>query len=148
MLKQKLISIFHGSEYRTIMLEGKPGNKTVTRESDNIVFCSHLPSQAIEEIIEASENIITRSGYTTIMELVSLGRTALIIPTPGQTEQEYLAMYLSEKGWFETISQNEIKKDFFFHEPQPVPAEEINAQSSILRERALKELLDKHHGKS
>ncbi len=43
------------------------------------------------------------------MELVSLNCTALIIPTPGQTEQEYLAEYLSEKGWFHTIAQNKIK---------------------------------------
>jgi len=52
----------------------------------------------MKEIIESSRNIIARSGYTTIMELVSLNCTALIIPTPGQTEQEYLAKYLSEKG--------------------------------------------------
>ena len=43
------------------------------------------------------------------MELVSLRRTALVIPTPGQTEQEYLAEYLSEKGWFSTLPQSELK---------------------------------------
>ena len=67
----------------------------------------------MKEIIAASENIISRSGYTTIMELVSMGRTAMIIPTPGQTEQEYLAEYLSEKGWFDTIAQKEINQIFY-----------------------------------
>jgi spore coat polysaccharide biosynthesis predicted glycosyltransferase SpsG len=147
-LKQKLISIFKEREFMTIILEGKPGAGTVTRNSGNITFCSHLPSQDIKDIIESSENIITRSGYTTIMELVSLGRSALIIPTPGQTEQEYLAEYLSGKEWFETISQNDIKRDFSSAKMQLMPAELINAQSLILSETALKEILDEHHGKS
>jgi len=61
----------------------------------------------MKEIIETSDNIISRSGYTTIMELVSLNSTALIIPTPGQTEQEYCRIS-SGKGWFCTQIQSKI----------------------------------------
>jgi len=147
-LKQKLINFFKEREFSTIILEGKPREGSVTRNSDNITFCSHLPSPALKDIIESSENIITRSGYTTIMELVSLGRSALIIPTPGQTEQEYLAEYLSGKNWFETISQNDIKSDFSSANVQQMPVELINEQSLILSETALKEILDEHHGKN
>jgi UDP-N-acetylglucosamine:LPS N-acetylglucosamine transferase len=81
------------------------------------------------------------------MELVSLGRSALIIPTPGQTEQEYLAEYLSKKEWFETMSQNDIKSNLSSVKVQQMPVEFINAQSLILSETALKEILDDHHGK-
>jgi UDP-N-acetylglucosamine:LPS N-acetylglucosamine transferase len=59
----------------------------------------------MKEMIESSDFIITRSGYTTLMELISLNRTALIIPTPGQTEQEYLADYLSERDGSARISR-------------------------------------------
>jgi hypothetical protein len=147
-LKQKLINLLKERKFSTIILEGKPREGSVTRISDNFTFCSHLPSQNIKDLIETSENIITRSGYTTIMELVSLGRSAMIIPTPGQTEQEYLAEYLSKKEWFETMSQNDIKSNLSSANVQQMPVEFINAQSLILSEKALKEILDDHHGKN
>ena len=54
----------------------------------------------MKQVIISSEKIITRAGYSTIMELVSLNSSALLVPTPGQTEQEYLGEYLSSKGLF------------------------------------------------
>ena len=102
----------------------------------------------MREMIKSSDLIITRSGYTTLMELVSLNLTALIIPTPGQTEQEYLAEYLSEKGWFTTIPQNEIKDGILITPGKAVLHDEINRQSSILLTEVLKELLEKQHKKS
>ncbi len=64
----------------------------------------------MKELISGSEAIITRSGYTTIMELISLNCSALLIPTPGQTEQEYLARYLVGKGWFTSYFTKENKQ--------------------------------------
>jgi hypothetical protein len=43
------------------------------------------------------------------MDLITLGKTALLIPTPGQTEQEYLANYLTGKGLFLLSKQNELQ---------------------------------------
>ena len=55
-----------------------------------------------------SRLMITRPGYTTIMELAVLGKKALLIPTPGQTEQVYLASYHSKKGNFYSVSQEKL----------------------------------------
>jgi predicted glycosyltransferase len=79
------------------------------------------------------------------MELVSLNCTALIIPTPGQTEQEYLAKYLSEKGWFYTLRQDEIKTGMSLTPGKLRCPGEINALSRILLDEAVKEMLEKHH---
>jgi hypothetical protein len=49
--------------------------------------------------------VISRAGYTTIMDLVEHDKRALLIPTPNQTEQEYLAYYLSSHDYFETRKQ-------------------------------------------
>ncbi|MEX2589175.1 MAG: hypothetical protein WD334_03160, partial [Chitinophagales bacterium] len=43
-----------------------------------------------------------------IMELAGLGKSAILIPTPGQSEQEYLAHSLKEKGWFYSIEQDKF----------------------------------------
>jgi UDP-N-acetylglucosamine:LPS N-acetylglucosamine transferase len=59
-------------------------------------------------IITGSSAVISRSGYTTLMELVSLQKGAVIIPTPGQPEQEYLGEYFDRKRGFVTLKQDEI----------------------------------------
>jgi len=147
-LKQKLIVLLKDKEPKTVMFSGNPKNEEEMSSCGNIAFYNHLPSVPMREMIESSDLIITRSGYTTLMELVSLNLTALIIPTPGQTEQEYLAEYLSEKGWFSTISQNEIKDGIIIAPGKAVSHDEINRQSSILLTEVLEELLEKHHKQS
>lgn len=74
----------------------------------NISVANHLHSNELNKIIQQSEMIICRSGYTTVMDLIKLGKKAILVPTPGQTEQEYLAGCLMEKGVFFSVSQ----KDF------------------------------------
>jgi hypothetical protein len=42
------------------------------------------------------------------MDYLSLGSKALLIPTPGQTEQEYLAQYHLELGNFYSVKQDQL----------------------------------------
>ena len=147
-LKQKLVILLKDKEPITVMFEGKPGNRGEIARNENIIFYSHLPAYRMKGIIASSDSILTRAGYTTLMELVSLNCTALIIPTPGQTEQEYLAEYLSEKGWFYTFSQDEIKAGMSIRKEKAFCHGELNRQSSILLTEALKELLEKNHKES
>jgi spore coat polysaccharide biosynthesis predicted glycosyltransferase SpsG len=147
-LKQKLVILLKDKEPITVMFEGNPGNRGEIARNENIIFYSHLPAYRMKGIITSSDSIITRAGYTTLMELVSLNCTALIIPTPGQTEQEYLAEYLSEKEWFYTYSQDEIKAGMSIRKEKAFLHGELNRQSSILLTEALKELLEKEHQES
>lgn len=66
---------------------------------------AHLAPEKLAQEILSSEIIICRSGYSSIMDLLALNRTALLIPTPGQTEQEYLAESLASKGYFKMMDQ-------------------------------------------
>jgi uncharacterized protein (TIGR00661 family) len=87
--------------------KNKPYNVALVRgvtESDenyilgNIEVFSHLNTTALQEVIESSEVIVSRPGYSTIMDLAVLNKKAVFVPTPGQTEQEYLGKYLATKG--------------------------------------------------
>jgi UDP:flavonoid glycosyltransferase YjiC (YdhE family) len=144
-LKQKLVTLLKNKIPDTIIFEGKPGQGEGIYRTGNITFFRHLPASRMKKIIEGSDRLITRAGYTTIMELASLRRTALIIPTPGQTEQEYLAEYLSERGWFSTFSQGELNAEFLFRRDKKVIPAEINIQSKLLLSNALNKLLEKFH---
>ncbi len=84
----------------------KRKQETVT--SDNIEIVDYLTSEALEMALLTSERVICRSGYSTVMDLVKLDKPALLIPTPGQTEQEYLATYLHQKNRFYACHQKDV----------------------------------------
>ena len=147
-LEKKLADILKDKEHPAVILRGKTDIPADTVRSGNIIYFNHLPGHAMKEVISGSEAIITRSGYTTIMELISLNCSALLIPTPGQTEQEYLAFYLSEKGWFDTISQREINRVTHLPSINPKWGNEITVESGVLLEKALKEISEENQGKT
>jgi uncharacterized protein (TIGR00661 family) len=66
--------------------------------SDTVEVIDHLKADKLEEVIRCSKVVIARSGYSTIMDLVKLKKKAIFIPTPGQTEQEYLAHRFMQLG--------------------------------------------------
>jgi len=65
---------------------------------ETITHADFVLSGDLQTLIEQSHCIIARSGYSTVMDLARLGKKAIFIPTPGQTEQEYLASRLKAKG--------------------------------------------------
>jgi UDP:flavonoid glycosyltransferase YjiC (YdhE family) len=140
MLKQKLTDILREKEPVTIFLGGRPGAPEKLDHANNIIYYNHLPARKMKALILGSEKIITRSGYTTIMELISLGCSALLIPTPGQTEQEYLATYLEGKGWFCTTRQKKIKDLAEYISIKPSWSNDLLDQSRLLLNKALSEL--------
>ena len=125
-----------------VILEGKPGSNGNASRSGTIISYSHLPLAEMQEIISGSENLIARSGYTVIMELISLNCGALLIPTPGQTEQEYLAEYLSAKGWFTAASQKSLDSGITLSGKKTFDFSEIVSESRDLLSKALEELLN------
>jgi len=96
------------SKYTALIVQGKT-NENVTNIIDKrIEVISYLNTNQLLEKINDSKYIISRSGYTSIMDLYVLKRTAILIPTPGQTEQEYLADYLKTKKMFYSVEQSKF----------------------------------------
>ncbi len=79
-----------------IIVRGVPEGKE--RKHSRIQFINHLKKNELNKLIQRAGVIVSRSGYSTIMDLAVLGKKQIIfIPTPGQTEQEYLAQQLDER---------------------------------------------------
>lgn len=77
---------------------------------EELGYCN---SAELEKLMNESSHIVCRSGYSTLMELATIEKKALLIPTSGQFEQEYLAKYWEEQFNFPTANENEIStKDF------------------------------------
>jgi len=113
------------SGLKCIILSAKPSlNKQ--ENIKNILKVSHLPDNEFAQTIMESELIISRPGYSTIIDLIHFGKRAIFIPTPGQTEQEYLAdrlklkkHYFSQKQFdfdlTSALSENKNYKPLKFH---------------------------------
>jgi uncharacterized protein (TIGR00661 family) len=81
-----------------VVVRGLPSEENILEVGDIKIY-NHLRAASLNELILASKTIIARSGYTTVMDIAALQQKAIFVPTPGQTEQEYLAAYLSEKKY-------------------------------------------------
>src|SRR5690606_20574773 len=59
---------------------------------------NYLHKEELFKLLSHASWVICRPGYSTLMDLSLMQKKALLIPTPGQTEQEYLAENLAAKG--------------------------------------------------
>jgi len=106
-LENKLIKYLQKSLFPSLIVRGVPSQQTEEVNILNVKLLSHLDTPNLERLIASTPTIICRSGYSTLMDLVSLDKKAILIPTPGQTEQEYLAENMKPLG-FTVIPQDQI----------------------------------------
>jgi predicted glycosyltransferase len=91
---------------KTLLIRGLPGNaENIFLNNDSVKIINHLAADELCLAIQQSDIIISRSGYTTVMDLVKLTKQAILIATPGQPEQEYLARFLKEKKFIFSVEQ-------------------------------------------
>ena len=81
-----------------LVIGGLPRELVSENWSDRVTYRSFLPGAELAAVLAAAGVVICRSGYSTLMDLARLGSKVLLVPTPGQTEQEYLARSLARQG--------------------------------------------------
>jgi uncharacterized protein (TIGR00661 family) len=107
MLEKKLSSQVKDLDGNVVMTLGKT-EKQSKIEKNNFTTYSFLSKEKREDLLNRAEIIVSRSGYSTIMDLAIMNAKALLIPTPGQIEQEYLSEYHNKLGTFYSNNQNDI----------------------------------------
>lgn len=146
-LEESLTECFNKKKEPLTMVCGKPNetSNTVIGSVEKIGFANQ---EQLNELIEESEYIISRSGYSSLMDYTHLQCRSILIPTPGQAEQEYLARRFAELGYAAMLSQETISLDSIEAAVQSIPYtpfapnqqfSEANLESSI--KDSLKRLL-------
>ncbi|HVX27273.1 MAG TPA: glycosyltransferase [Parafilimonas sp.] len=107
LLEEKIFSFIETISEKCLIVRGLPEEKTSIEEKPNCKIFNHLTTQQLQEAFNTSEIVICRSGYTSVMEILSMQKKSVLIPTPGQTEQEYLAKHLMKQRWCYTFSQED-----------------------------------------
>jgi len=107
-LEEKLIAQATQLPHRFLIVRGLPHKDIVPPPLQNIRFINHLDARDLSREMSAARGVICRSGYSSVMDLIRMGKPAILIPTPGQTEQEHIARHVAEKGWFLTVEQSRL----------------------------------------
>lgn len=81
-----------------IFIKGLIEKDQKKKQIGNVLYYNFMNTRQLEQTFNESDIILCRSGYTSIMDLVKLGKKAFFIPTPGQYEQEYLAEKFKKEG--------------------------------------------------
>lgn len=98
LLETKLLEELKHFEGNVLFVRGVMEAERSSVQQGSIEIHNYMVGPELNEALNRSEIVLSRSGYTTIMDLAKLGKKAFFIPTPGQTEQEYLAKKLQRDG--------------------------------------------------
>ena len=107
-LEKRIIEQIDELQGSIVMSLGKTEETDVPTDK-NIQIYTYLSKEKREELLNRSNMVISRSGYSTIMDLATIGNKALMIPTPGQIEQEYLAQHLKKSNICHTTTQDKLQ---------------------------------------
>jgi UDP:flavonoid glycosyltransferase YjiC (YdhE family) len=94
------------SESNFVLIRGKAGQ---VKAEQNVRVIPFAHKAELQKLICQASYVISRSGYSSIIDLMQLEKPALLIPTPGMPEQEYLAKRVQQLGWFDTARQSDFK---------------------------------------
>ena len=139
--EQKILGQLRTSNLRALILRGRPEEGKRVRHDGNIEIYPHMDTADMLNAILSSELIICRSGYSSIMDLAILGIPAVLVPTPGQTEQEYLARLHLKEGNYYSVSQDDLDLNDIAHTAKKFTGLHLSNNNEILSER-IRQLID------
>jgi len=105
LLEQKILSWKPPSDKYAVLIQGLP-NESAKQSINGWEVIPFAAPGDLAELMGKAEHLIMRSGYSSLMDLQALNKKALLIPTPGQPEQTYLANYMEQNNWLPSIDQS------------------------------------------
>ncbi len=109
-LEQKIIAQAKSITNKNwLIVAGQTAQQEEQQIAPNIQRISYLTAQLLQQAIQESAVVLARSGYSTLMDLSALHcQKAILVPTPGQTEQEYLATHFEQKYGYLVQTQKDL----------------------------------------
>ena len=107
LFEKRLTEQLENSPFNSVLLSGKPDENRITKRG-NLEIRSHAGDEEMRRLISSAGIIVCRSGYSSLMDLASLGTKAIVVPTPGQPEQEYLAKKMKEENLLYAVNQKDL----------------------------------------
>jgi uncharacterized protein (TIGR00661 family) len=107
-LEDKVVRQLKAQKRKAVLVRGLPAERGKLEDIEGLQIFNYLAADKLNELICNSRLIICRSGYTSIMDILKLRKKMIVVPTPGQAEQEYLASHLSGRKLAAKMQQNKF----------------------------------------
>jgi predicted glycosyltransferase len=118
-----------------ILIRGTNNILPIQALPKNVEIVSVANAQQIETLIAQSQFVLCRSGYTSLMDYLSIGVKCIVVPTPGQTEQEYLAKYTSNQNLTMRILQNNLQLHMILKKAKNYSFTLLKTEKNILAQK-------------
>jgi predicted glycosyltransferase len=134
LFEKEVLKLMKESPGRKVLIRGILDSSTekIADTTDMEVY-DFLDDTALSEMISRSEWVVCRSGYSTLCDLRVLGAKAVVVPTPQQPEQLYLARRGSEQGWFQSSEQRFISEVILEDRQKFIPVDEGDLLTPVLK---------------
>jgi len=107
-LEEKILLQLQAIEQPVVLVRGLPAATSSISVPAHVKVVNHLSAVHLQEQLLKSKLVIARSGYSSLMDFSRLQRKTILVPTPGQTEQEYLAKRCAEMGYAIHVHQSDL----------------------------------------
>ncbi len=138
--EQIILAQHHGHHTKLVLVRGIPNETHKIPAAGNVEIIGFAGPEALATLVQRSRCIICRSGYSSLMDFLPLGAKCILIPTPGQTEQEYLAENLRQKQMAITTTQASFDLPTQYEQAQaynfkvvPLPETNIAMQQHVVQ---------------
>jgi UDP-N-acetylglucosamine:LPS N-acetylglucosamine transferase len=145
LLENIILQQLQTSSRKTLLICGNPKGTSIAISNPKVQIVNYLAKKELELALLQSHCIVCRSGYSSIMDLIKLNKHAVLIPTPGQTEQEYLAKYLGEKKWFQSSNQNNLNLDMEFDKFQSTQFDSFPSWNMLQYKEIMDDFINSMH---
>lgn len=119
---------------KALVVRGLPKSRT-EEHFENSLAVNHLTEKELLQALNESKMVLCRAGYSSIMDLAALGKKAILVPTPGQTEQKYLANYHKLKRHHYYTPQREFDLRTAMEEVDKYDGLKLDYNESLLEAR-------------
>jgi len=102
---------FSKMDGRHAIIMGRPALGVKSWTEKNVDFFTHLEDDAFAETVKSAQWVVSRGGYSTILDMAVLGCSCIFVPTPGQYEQVVLARDLSESGAVLALDEKNLNRE-------------------------------------
>lgn len=108
--EEKILRQLGNIQQPVVLVRGLPKHQhELTNLPAHAKAYNHLETDELTGLVASAKLVVCRAGYSTLMDLTALRIHAVIVPTPGQTEQEYLAGYLHGKKLFLSVQEDDFE---------------------------------------
>lgn len=107
-LEERILKDLHRCPGLITLVRGVDLSAPLLPSTSQIRIYNQLPAAELEKEMQLAEWVISRTGYTTLMDIFPLRKKSILIPTPGQPEQEYLGLYHGVKRHALVIPQEQF----------------------------------------